>query len=140
MKRNRSLPLLACVLAAMVALAAMNTATAQQQAPNCCSYTVLLHDLAGSCDQLSIPVYLKWECPQEVLTLTEYVGNGTYTETIGNPPLASCPPACKLTGISLDKVTFVSLGEGGPFNVEDCCYHLSTGVVNGCIVIKITRC
>ncbi len=139
MKRNFTLPLLA-LLAGMMLLLATNSASAQQN-PNCCTYTVILQGLTGACSVQPIPLTLRWDCPPVVTTTTNYTGNGTHIEPIGNSPLSPCPPACKLIGLSLDGINFIPVGVDKSFHVGNCCYMVASGFdVNGCAVIKIFPC
>ncbi len=142
MRRNHYRPMPSLLLAAMmmIFIAATNR-TSAQQSPNCCSYTVIVHGLSGTCSQTPISVSMIWNCSPLVITSASYTGNGTYNTPLSSLPLPPCPSACTVLGISLDGINYIPPGHNSSFNVNGCCLHASTGFdAAGCIVVKISRC
>ncbi len=140
MTRRTFVPAFVALFALALAMLCTNTTVASaQQNSNCCFYTVDIQGVPPQCFPCCL--WIEWECPpgKRFITETCYTNDGTYIETIGNPPLTPCPPACKMLGISLDGSNFIGPGETKQLDIGNCCYVISFEFdANGCIYIKIT--
>ncbi len=105
-----------------------------QQNLRCCTYTVAIDGLSNACPNIRLAA--RWDCLKTSI-ITSYTSNGIFVQPTPGP--IPCPPACRLTGISLDNVNFIGPNETKTYKIGDCCYRLSFGFDNsGCIYIKIT--
>lgn len=125
----------AIILGIVMAFAAPDTVSAQQQSPLCCTYTVDIQ-IPASC--FRVLLWTRWS--NGVFGPQIFAANGVYTFNTPTPPV--CPPAATFIGASL-------AGAGGPFasynnpvqfNVNGCCLVARITYVNGCTYIYIRPC